>query len=238
VTSFLALEASTSICSVSLSTQKLCEHRFSDEPRSHSRTLLAFIDELLTENNLESSDLDFIACSQGPGSFTGLRIGFSIAQSLAFGVSIPMVLVGTLENLANVYFSSAELAPLNVVTIMDARMNQVYWAAYQNQSNVISEIQKPRLISVEEAKVLTLELARKDDADKVSIVGDGASHFSKDSEFKRYLLVDDLLPDATTLSRLALSKWEKTEYFTAENAELIYLRDNISWKKRTKIRHQ
>lgn len=97
---FLSVETATDVCSVSLfKNQKNFDTRTSTEPRSHSKNLGAFIRDIIQNNNLSLPELDFIAISSGPGSFTGLRIGFSLVKGLIFPFELPVVLVPTLQSL-------------------------------------------------------------------------------------------------------------------------------------------
>ena len=85
MTSILAVETSTAACSVALSMGDARYTRYSEEPRSHTRLIMSMIDEVLAEADLKVGALDSLAVTVGPGSFTGLRIGFSTVQGLAFG---------------------------------------------------------------------------------------------------------------------------------------------------------
>src|SRR5688572_33349259 len=117
---FIALDASTEACSVAVVKGSQCWSLCSNTPQFHAQQLLPFIDQLLHQAGLTTDQLDFVACSQGPGSFTGLRIGLGVAQGLAFGAGIPMVGVSSLAALAKT--AALELtAPVDsVLTVLDA----------------------------------------------------------------------------------------------------------------------
>ena len=93
---------------------------------THSQVLMTLIDDMLKTANFDKNDIDLIACSAGPGSFTGLRIGAAAAKGLAFGLNLKIVPVSTLDALAYNINQSKVLA----VPVMDARRNQVYTALY------------------------------------------------------------------------------------------------------------
>ena len=113
---------------------------------THSQTIMPMIDELLKKVSLDITDIDLFACSEGPGSFTGLRIGIGTIKGLAYGLGKPVVGVSTLEALAhNIAYTDCVIAP-----IMDARRGQVYNALYKYEGGKIVCIEEPRALSVEE----------------------------------------------------------------------------------------
>jgi len=113
---------------------------------THSQTIMPMIDELLKKVSLDISDIDLFACSEGPGSFTGLRIGIGTIKGLAYGSGRPVVGVSTLEALAhNISFTDLVISP-----IMDARRGQVYNALYKYNGSKLECIKEPRALSIEE----------------------------------------------------------------------------------------
>lgn len=128
---------------------------------THSQTIMPMVDELLKGLSLSCDDIDLFACANGPGSFTGLRIGIGTIKGLAYGCGKKVVGVSTLEALAyNVASSGLLVAP-----IMDARRNQVYNALYRFHDGNIECVEPPRALSIEElAQSLT---------EKTIFVGDG-----------------------------------------------------------------
>lgn len=124
----LAVDASGQVASVAVATENgiLAEYSV-DYLKTHSQTLLPMIDEILKMTDTDKSDLDAIAVSEGPGSFTGLRIGVATVKGLAAALNKPVIAVPTLEMLAANFLGSGEL----ICPMMDARRNQVYTAAYR-----------------------------------------------------------------------------------------------------------
>jgi len=90
MTSILAIETSTDACSVALHSASGDAFRYAQEPRSHTQLVMKMINEVLLELSVEVNKLDALSVSVGPGSFTGLRIGFAAVQGLAFGLDIPL----------------------------------------------------------------------------------------------------------------------------------------------------
>lgn len=124
----LAVDAATEACSAALLLDCVLTERFEVIGRGHAARLLPMADELLREAGLAPRDLDAVAFGRGPGGFTGLRIAAGIAQGLAAGAGRPVVPV---SNLAAVAAGAARAhGRPHVVACMDARMGQVYWAAF------------------------------------------------------------------------------------------------------------
>lgn len=135
----LCIETATEICSVCISVNGtpvgLIE---SSEPYSHSSQLTSLIIESMASSGLQFSDLDAIAVSSGPGSYTGLRVGFSTAKGLCFGLDIPFIGIDTLESMA----SSASLLIGKeefIFSSIDARRLEVYAAIYDQKMETIME---------------------------------------------------------------------------------------------------
>jgi tRNA threonylcarbamoyladenosine biosynthesis protein TsaB len=121
----LALETSTEFCSVALSLNGEILHKEILAKHQHSELLLPMIQKLLSEAELTLQQMDGIAFGAGPGSFTGLRIACGVAQGLAYAIDLPVVGVSTLEAIAQ------SIAKSNVIVALDARMGEIYHAAYQ-----------------------------------------------------------------------------------------------------------
>ena len=113
---------------------------------THSQTLMPMIDNLLKRTCVDIKDIDRFACSTGPGSFTGLRIGIGTIKGLSYGLRKGVVGVSTLEALAH----NVSTSPYVICPIMDARRGQVYNALYKSSENGLLCIQQPRALSIEE----------------------------------------------------------------------------------------
>jgi len=129
----LAVETSTDACSAALFIDGEISEKFALAPREHTKLILPMIDELMADAELRPQQLDAIAVSRGPGSFTGVRIAGGVVQGIAFGADLPVVPVSTLAAIAQDFFNKRKEAEL-AFTAMDARMEEIFWAVYQRST--------------------------------------------------------------------------------------------------------
>ncbi len=129
----LGLDASTGTCSVSLAVGDAVETRLRRQRKGHAALLLALADALLAEAGLARTAVDAIACTRGPGGFTGVRIGVGVAQGLALGLDRPVVPLSTLQVLAETAIRQ-ERRGGGVLALLDARMGEVYGGLYGHQA--------------------------------------------------------------------------------------------------------
>jgi tRNA threonylcarbamoyladenosine biosynthesis protein TsaB len=123
----LALDTATEACSVALLTDAGVIGVFREVGRGHAEQILDMVDAVLAEAGMVLAMLDGIAASVGPGAFTGVRIGVSVAQGLAFGAALPVVAVTTLEALG---WQAMRGGADQVMACLDARMGEVYWGCF------------------------------------------------------------------------------------------------------------
>jgi tRNA threonylcarbamoyladenosine biosynthesis protein TsaB len=127
----LALDTATEACSVALLTDQGSFSRFAEVGRGHAEEILRMVNDVLAEGQVSLAMLDGIAAGVGPGAFTGVRIGVSVAQGLAFGAGLPVVPVTTLEALA---LEAIDGGAQRVLACLDARMGEVYWGCFAADS--------------------------------------------------------------------------------------------------------
>lgn len=205
----LALETATHRLSVALWLDGRVIERAADLPNGSSEWLLPNVQALIAEAGVTLKSLDGIAFGAGPGSFTGLRLAAGCAQGLAYGLDLPVVGVGTLESLA---LASAE--PL-CYACLDARMNEVYVAAYENGVEVMAPVVCPP------------ESAPLPPGDGWVGCGDGfASYGGRLPEFVR--IRSELRPTADAVARLAAPRFARGEGVLAADAMPLYVRDKVA----------
>jgi len=165
----LAVDTSSNVASAAIvDGEKLVCECILNNKLTHSQTLMPMIDEVFKKSELTPENIDLFAVSNGPGSFTGLRIGVTTTKGLAHATNKPVCGVNTLEALAyNLPFCPHIIAP-----IMDARREQVYNAFYKWENSVLKEIVAPRAISLDDC-LKELEALDK----KVIFLGDGVPVF-------------------------------------------------------------
>lgn len=171
----LTLETSAKSASVAITRDhKLLLHFFHNTGLTHSRTLLKMTEDLLRCGNMSMADIDVVAVANGPGSFTGIRIGVSAAIGLAIGVGCPVCGVSTLEAMAYL----PEIDKRIICPVMDARREQVYTASFMNTSGALTRLTADRAMSMDE---LANEAAQADL--RYLLLGDGSemcyNHFQR-----------------------------------------------------------
>lgn len=216
----LAFDTSTEYCSVALLHDGKLSFREEHAGQKHSELILPMIDTLLGASNLELAHLHGIAFGAGPGSFTGLRIACGVAQGLAFGAGLPVVPVGTLLALAE-----AAGAP-RVVACLDARMGEIYHAAYRRDGAGWSETVAPNACKAGAAPAL-------EGGDWVGC-GSGFAVYGEAlaARYRGQLarVQAQAFPHAREVARLALPLLAAGRGVPAERALPLYVRDNVARK--------
>ena len=167
----LALDTTAKTAAIAIADgEKLIANATLNTPGTHSVTVLPTVDALLKGSSLTVDDIDLFACSAGPGSFTGVRIGVALIKGLAFGTGKPCIGVSSLEALArNLLTVDGIICP-----VMDARRDQLYNALFSCKNGKISRITEDRLVTAAELKA---ELEGYNE--KIYFVGDGCGVVSK-----------------------------------------------------------
>jgi len=224
----LSLDASTEACSIALSTQdNTLFHRFMLAPREHTQKILPTVKAVIEEANLTLNDIDAIVYGQGPGSFTGVRIGISIAQGLAYGLEKNMVGVSTLQSMAQEAFAARQVN--SVYAAIDARMGEVYFAHYINQDGLMV-LDGKEIVIKPDALMAALPVGEMI-ADS-ELVGTGWSAYPDLQEyFANCVLSDIIYPNALHMLTQGQLLIEQDKAVEPEQAMPVYLRDTVTWKK-------
>lgn len=229
----LAIDTATPACSVALlrGDEQLTRHQVAS--REHTRLLLPMVDELLNEAAMSLSEVDAIAFTAGPGSFTGIRIGFGVVQGLAFGANLPVLPVSSLETLAYTAIRKLQLPPnTHIISMFDARMSEIYWAQFYYSLGHLERIHNDGLCAPEHLGRELLDIAS---IDPVTVVGDGWNYSERIALAPGRAEVA-LLPEAQDILTIARPLIETGKAIPIEQAAPIYLRDKITWKKRERLR--
>ncbi|MBS0880815.1 tRNA (adenosine(37)-N6)-threonylcarbamoyltransferase complex dimerization subunit type 1 TsaB [Pantoea sp. JGM49] len=223
----LALDTATEACSAALLNQQQIDARFEIAPRDHTQRILPLVQELLQLQQLDLTALDVLAFGRGPGSFTGVRIGIGIAQGLALGANLPMIGVSSLATMAQGAWRLT--GAQRVLAAIDARMGEVYWAEYQRDAN--GEWQGADSEAVLKPEDVQARIGQL--SGEWATVGTGWAAYPHllSSTGATLVTTEVTLPAAEDMLPLALSAWQRGESVAVENAEPVYLRNEVAWKK-------
>jgi tRNA threonylcarbamoyladenosine biosynthesis protein TsaB len=243
----LLIETSTPICSVVLAKEtEILAVRENFEGLSHAKLTAVFIDEIMKESGVKLSDLDAVAVSKGPGSYTGLRIGVSIAKGLCYTLNKPLIAISSLQALAQI---AAEFYDENhlFVPMIDARRMEVYAAVYNSKNECLRDVQ---------ADIIDENPYAEFAKNPIVLLGDGAKKcediFSKRMWLRRFenlndrqppfpealegnILIDETLKfSAKNMISLAQKAFENKDFVDVAYFEPFYLKDFIAGKPSVK----
>ncbi|MDE6231692.1 MAG: tRNA (adenosine(37)-N6)-threonylcarbamoyltransferase complex dimerization subunit type 1 TsaB [Muribaculaceae bacterium] len=215
----LNIETSGSVCSVALTKDGVLETQFEDrEGMNHSVKLAPFVEQCLAELERKEEKLDAVAVSIGPGSYTGLRIGLSLAKGLAFSLGVPLIGVNTLKILAvkamfrNMNWQGDEI----LVPMIDARRMEVYTAAYDFALNALID---PQAMIVERDSFDSLR------GKKVFFLGDGASKTKDVIDLPGAEWIDGVVPLAKDMLALSEKAFREGDFLDIAYSTPAYLKD-------------
>jgi tRNA threonylcarbamoyladenosine biosynthesis protein TsaB len=204
----------------------LLDHKTHREDRfSHAEKLAIFIDDLLKENKLSTDDLSAVAISQGPGSYTGLRIGTAMAKGIAFAKNIPLIAIDTCQLPV---FGLDEIPPL-AISLLSARQNEVYYAVYKNG-------EREGDILIEELSEHSFKVfANKE----ITFCGNGLIHLQENTTlYPSWNLVEQENPyHSKHMIPLAYKKYLEKEFVDLAYFEPYYLKDFIVQTKKNSKTH-
>lgn len=210
----LNIETATKNCSVSVAKdgKTIACNELADEGYSHAEKLHVFIEEVITNAGISVQDLAAIAVSQGPGSYTGLRIGVSAAKGLCYALNIPLIAVDTLQTLA----SQAEVTDGKIIPMLDARRMEVYSAIF-NSDLTIDRAIKAEIID---------ENSFQEYTDKLYFIGDCADKCKPVLTKENFIFLESIkYPSANAMSKISYDKYQKSDTVDVAYFEPYYLKD-------------
>ena len=213
----LALETSTRRLSVALWRDGELSERAQDIPNGGSEWLLPWVNQLLAEAGMQVTDLDGIAFGAGPGGFTGLRLACGVAQGLAFGLDLPVLGVSSLAALA---MASYDHGTERLFACLDARMNEVYCAAYLIRDGVAETV-------VAEMVAPPQQVIAPSGKDWIGC-GDGFASYPNLLASDLVALRIDSWPTAAAVARLAAPRLASGQGIDAGLAHPLYVRDKVA----------
>ena len=225
----LALDTSSEGCSAALFVDGRVTEKFEIAPRGHTRLLMPMIRALLAEQGLKPADLDALAFARGPGSFTGVRIATGVVQGLAWGLGLPVVAVSSLETVALGAIEALQVSEGEGIAVaFDARMSEVYWGCFRNRSGLPEPLGEERVCPPSRVALMEAGIVNWIGAGQGWAFRDGMP----DDVSARINSVDEaLIPRASWVARLAAVKYSQDMAVPAEQAQPVYIRDEVTWKK-------
>lgn len=230
----LNIETSSDSCSVALSRNgELYATMQSDEDRSHAHILTVLIEKLLAQNSITIADLDAVAVSKGPGSYTGLRIGVSVAKGICYGARKPLLAVNTLRammaglqtettDFANQFSDNAVFCPM-----LDARRQEVYLAMFSKDGNLLKETSAEIITSESFADILANR--------EMIFFGSGAGKVKDIIKNPKATFVEHFGLKASYLSSLAEEAWQNKMFEDVAYFEPLYLKDFVATTAKRKV---
>ncbi|MBP2284090.1 tRNA threonylcarbamoyladenosine biosynthesis protein TsaB [Flavobacterium sp. CG_23.5] len=214
MTYILNIETATKNCSVAIAKDGITIHckEIAEEGYSHAERLHVFIEEVIAEAGINLKDLSAIAVSQGPGSYTGLRIGVSAAKGLCYALDIPLIAIDTLKTLASQVIVKEGL----IIPMIDARRMEVYSAIFTPNF----EIKRTIL-----AEVIT-EDSFNDLEETIYFVGDCSEKCKTVLTKDNFIFLDEIkYPSAKEMSLLSFEKYKISDTVDVAYFEPYYLKD-------------
>ena len=218
----LCIETTTTNCSVALARDGEIVALEEDMGLnySHSERLHKYIAKVLEKASIKSNEIDAIAVSKGPGSYTGLRIGVSSAKGLCYALDIPLISIDTLKALAYQAIKKAEY----IIPLLDARRMEVYSAIFSNSGERLRETQ---------AEILTVDsFSYYLKKGKTVFIGNGVEKFAGLIENPNAVFLPEALPSAREMATLAEAKFKIQDFENVAYFEPFYLKDFLIQKKK------
>ena len=230
----LAVETATNACSAALFINGEIREEFAVTPREHTKLILPMIDKLMAEAGLKPSELDAVALSRGPGSFTGVRIATGVAHGIALGADVPVALVSTLGALAQDFFNRHEDVA-RAFTAMDARMSEIFWGVFQRNALGLAELLGEEAVTPAGEVVFPEVLGYG--------VGSGWAVYAEVLQARLGALVQgvssEVWPRAAAVAQLGAYYFANGLAVPVEEAMPVYLRDKVAMTQaeRAAFRH-
>lgn len=230
----LNIETSSDNCSVAIARNgELYASMQSGEDRSHAHILTVLIEKLLARNSITIASLDAVAVSKGPGSYTGLRIGVSVAKGICYGARKPLLAVNTLQAMmAGLKLETPDFDnrfPTNALfcPMLDARRQEVYLAMFSKDGNLLKETTAEIISSESFADILA--------GREIVFFGSGAGKVKDIIKSPNTIFVDQFGLKAGYLSNLAEKAYNNEQFEDVAYFEPLYLKDFVATQAKRKV---
>lgn len=220
----LCIETSTNICSAAVSIDGKCSALLQSHEGNHAEKLPVFIDELMRD---EPNSLDAVAVSQGPGSYTGLRIGTATAKGVCYGLNIPLIAIDTLQIMVSAALNKYNIEADLLCPMIDARRMEVYCALYNQQLKRQTEIT---------AEIITADsFAPQLENNKICFFGNGADKCKHVITSENAIFIDGITPDAQYMCNLAQEAFINRQLADTAYFDPFYLKEYQAIVSKNKI---
>jgi tRNA threonylcarbamoyladenosine biosynthesis protein TsaB len=225
----LLLETATEVCSVAISRDGIpiaCQE--TKEGFLHSEKLTVFIEQLLNENQIITGELDAVCISRGPGSYTGLRIGTSVAKGICYRLDRPLIAISTLDSMAS--YAGSIYNPGNeqflLCPMLDARRMEVYTALYSRGE---------RLTGIEAKIIDSNTFSSELEEQRILFFGNGAEKCKQVLQHRNAVFMDDIHASARFMSAMAEREYNSGKFEDVAYFEPFYLKDFIATVPKNKF---
>jgi tRNA threonylcarbamoyladenosine biosynthesis protein TsaB len=229
----ICIETATNLCSVALCTEKeVVAIMESNDQRTHASMLTVFIEEMLNKASVDAKDLKAVAVSKGPGSYTGLRIGVSVAKGIAFAAPVPLIGIETTQSMFNgmkerFIKENGSLENTLFCPMLDARRMEVYTAVYSAAGEKLRDI-SAEIISES-------SFSETDSSLRMVFFGDGSSICSSVIRRKNSVFINDFTMSASYMRVPAFDAYRNGHFEDVAYFEPFYLKDFITTTQRKNI---
>lgn len=218
----ISIETATKVCSIALHRNgELIALRENNDQHSHSANITIFVDEVVKEAGITFSDINAIAVSKGPGSYTGLRIGVSAAKGFCYGLGIPLISVNTLMAMAqHTALSQYKKENTLLCPMIDARRMEVFCALIDTKNQWAKETEA----------VIVDESSFGQELEKHPIVffGDGAAKCQSTINHPNAIFINEIRPSAKYIGALAWEKFSQNQFEDVAYFEPFYLKEFVA----------
>lgn len=225
----LSIETSTPVCSAAIARDgQVIDYRESFDEKSHATSLTLFIEDLLNKNKIKAEKLDAVAVSQGPGSYTGLRIGVSVAKGICYALNAKLLAIDTLKAMA---LMADEHLKNNVPNfycpMIDARRMEVYTALFDTNFDNHSETQALIIDGYQLNDLL--------ENNTIAFFGDGAMKCQSVITSPNAIFIDKVYPSARYMATLAHEAFMQNQFKDVAYFEPFYLKDFVATVPKPKV---
>ena len=232
MTNILCIDASTEACSVALMCGDDIHESYQVAPRQHAKLLLPLVEQQLKQAQITLNEIDAIACHIGPGAFTGIRIGVSVAQGLAYGAQLPTIPVSGLYSLAQQAFDESECD--HCLAAIDARMSEVYFAIFKRDEDGLATLVGEEVV-IPPQKVNASEFSILNDIAQYALIGSGWQAYEDvltANGISYDLHLSDRFPKASASLNWAKRCLQQGQVLAADKLQPVYLRNKVAEKSR------